>query len=694
MKKILSKNYLWFLLTFAIVMAVYLLTLCPAIYLEDSAEYATVAFTVGISHPPGYPLYALLGKLFTFIPWGTIAWRVNLMSAFFGALTCAFLFLVIQKIFRQKNGRMKKRTNERTEERTNEDSFFVTLLLYYLLPLSCSLIFAFTQIFWSQSVVAEVYTLNTFFVAMIFWLLLIWAEKIRGCHSDDSAIAVEEESRGKKYEEVSTRSLAPNESGLGMTTEKREKLKNKADKILLLTIFLYGISLTNHQMMLLILPAFLVFVLWHDWRLIKDYKFIFAAAFLFIIGISLYLYLPIRAAQNPSFNWGNLTSFEGLKNHILRRQYNDLHMTWGSFFDAKKWPIVDGFSNATADQFTVVGIIIALLGFIVNYFRNKKIFFLILGIFLGNSLLIILIRAAEYSPMSDFVFRVYYLPAFMMVAIWLAWGLKYLLEILLKIKKDNLWRKIYVKLGIIIFLLILPLSFLINNYQKNDRSDFWLLNDWARNTLLSLEPKTVLMGYNDQPAFDSMLFSLMYMQAVENLRRDVKIVNFAGIRGIFFGPANSDAEEFSKWTEKERREMIAVRLWEFIQKDQKNPLYILYSLGRGKNEKLTTRSNGFAYKVYENLATAKKDEKFLALKQTVRNLDYPALQYNVFYSDLVSDYYFGQASYYLENGEKKLSGKDLLKAIEYDTSPFSFNYQAFIEHRAVWNGETLKNNKK
>ncbi|MDD5290386.1 MAG: DUF2723 domain-containing protein, partial [Patescibacteria group bacterium] len=274
MKKLLHKNYFWFLLVFSIIMVVYLFTLCPDIYLEDSAEFVTVAATLGIAHPSGYPLYVLLGKLFTFIPFGSIAWRVNLMSAFFGALTGAFLFLIIQKIFRQRG---------RNKEPEKAKGPLITLLLYYLLPFSSALVFAFTQIFWSQSVVAEVYTLNTFFVVMIVWLLLVWAEKIQ------------EYKKIKKQEKRET---------------ETQRMKNRADKILLLIIFLYSLSLTNHEMMLLLAPVFLVFVMWHDWKIIKNYKFIFAAAFLLIVGISLYLYLPIRASQNPAFNWGNPQSWE------------------------------------------------------------------------------------------------------------------------------------------------------------------------------------------------------------------------------------------------------------------------------------------------------------------------------------------------------------------------------------------------
>jgi hypothetical protein len=654
MSKILTKNYLWFILIFAIVLAIYLLTLCPTIYLEDSAEYAMAAATLGIAHPSGYPLYVLLGKLFTFLPWGTVAWRVNLMSAFFGALTIAFLFLIIQRIFRICV--IKKNTHESTQIgtqiNTNNRNFFVTLLLYYLLPFSTALIFAFTKIFWSQAVVAEVYTLNTFFVAVIVWLLLVW-------------------------------------------TEKRQENKNGADKILLLVVFLYGLSLANHEMMVLIAPFFLIFVIWHDWRIIKDYKFIFAAAFLFFIGISLYLYLPIRASQNPALNWGNPQSWESFKGHVLRRQYNDLHFNENSFLNTKKLPLVDGFFQEIINQFTILGTVIVLIGLVANYFKNKKTFLLLFGIFLGNGLLIILLRTAEYSVMNDYMFQVYYLPSFLIVAVWLAMGLKFILEIFFKTasKFVGLMKIIMVALvGAI--LVILPVSFVLNNYSQNDRSDFWALHDWAKNTLLSLEKDALLLAYNDQPALDSMTFALMNLQTVEKIRPDVKIINTSGIKGVFYVPVGPEMEDLNRGGEQERRDGLVKNIGKYAKNEGGKPFYILFPLGQQKEGKWATRSNGFAYKVYENLAAAKKAKISGEPRVTVRNTEYSPLEYNLFYSDFISDYYYAQAGYYLEAGDKDLSQKLLVMAIKYDASPFSFNYQAFIEHRALWNGESLKNNKK
>src|SRR3989338_9893026 len=100
-----KKNHLDFIIAsaiFCLVMAVYLFTLAPTIYIEDNPELITAAATLGIPHPSGYPLFVLLGKLFTFIPFGSIPWRVNLMSAFFSALTISFLYLILNKITRRR----------------------------------------------------------------------------------------------------------------------------------------------------------------------------------------------------------------------------------------------------------------------------------------------------------------------------------------------------------------------------------------------------------------------------------------------------------------------------------------------------------------------------------------------------------------------------------------------------------------
>jgi tetratricopeptide (TPR) repeat protein len=134
------------------ILAVYLKTICPTVYLGDSGEFTAAAFCLGIPHNSGYPLYSLLGKLFSLIPLGHIAFRVNVMSAFFGVMT---VYLVYGLLLNMTSSQV---------------SAFVGALLL-----------AFTPTLWSQTVSAEVYTLHAFFVALIIRLLWWWNEKRNFC---------------------------------------------------------------------------------------------------------------------------------------------------------------------------------------------------------------------------------------------------------------------------------------------------------------------------------------------------------------------------------------------------------------------------------------------------------------------------------------------------------------------------------
>ena len=89
---------------FLLSLALYVQTLAPSVatLFDDSLEFPLVAFQLAIAHPTGYPLYTLLGKLFTLGPGGNIAWSVNLLSAFCGALTVALIYLVVRELTRRR----------------------------------------------------------------------------------------------------------------------------------------------------------------------------------------------------------------------------------------------------------------------------------------------------------------------------------------------------------------------------------------------------------------------------------------------------------------------------------------------------------------------------------------------------------------------------------------------------------------
>jgi hypothetical protein len=118
---------------------------------DDSLEFQLVTYQLGIPHPTGYPLYVLLGKLFTLLPVGNVAYRVNLMSAFFGAATNALLYLLILAMI-------------------NDTPLPITSGAAHISGLLGAMMLAVSQVFWQQATIAEVYALNAFFVS----LLLLW----------------------------------------------------------------------------------------------------------------------------------------------------------------------------------------------------------------------------------------------------------------------------------------------------------------------------------------------------------------------------------------------------------------------------------------------------------------------------------------------------------------------------------------
>ena len=132
------------LAVFALSAAVYFRTLHPTIPGGDGGELITAASTLGIAHPPGYPLMTLLGKLFTLLPIGSVAWRVNLMTALFGAAAAGLLCYATVRWA----GMLGRSTAAAA-------------------GLAAGGLFAFSPLVWRYSVGAEVFALNNLFSAAL-----------------------------------------------------------------------------------------------------------------------------------------------------------------------------------------------------------------------------------------------------------------------------------------------------------------------------------------------------------------------------------------------------------------------------------------------------------------------------------------------------------------------------------------------
>ena len=247
-------------------LGVYIRSLAPGLLWGDSAEFQMAAWLGGFAHPTGYPLYLMLGWLWThLVPLRDPAFRMNLFSALCGGVAVALLSLVVMRLLRFLAAASRvplghpERSSPSVWAAESKDAFSerITVPTSRLIALGAALAFTFTPTFWSQAVIAEVYTLHAAFVAGLMLALLSWAGR---CLSGDFLGA-----RRSSY----------------------------------LVALLFGLSLTHHRSTILLIPAtalFVIIVLASTGRRPRfSVRHAGLLAFCLLAPLLLYLYIPVRA---------------------------------------------------------------------------------------------------------------------------------------------------------------------------------------------------------------------------------------------------------------------------------------------------------------------------------------------------------------------------------------------------------------
>ena len=408
------------LVIFALALAVYNATLTPSLSYKsaDGNELATVCYTLGLAHSTGYPLYTWLGKLFTLIPVGDVAHRVNLMSAVLGAAGAALLYLIMLTITKRR------------------------------LPSAfTALFFAFSLTFWSQAVIAEVYTPNVFMLALTVWLLLRWEEK-------------------------------------------------RSTACLLLAALTFGLSLGTHLSNLGFALAFALYVLLVDWRVLKRPAVIAGALALFFLGCSQFLWLPYKASTlNDAF----------MLLHAPRTLQSIYRYTLGAFPEFKfAFPLqaipdrIVLYLELLRQNFGLVGIALGVYGMWEMLFRHTRKFYLFITMYLVHVFFFVQYRVFDLD--------VFFIPAHFVYVIFIGYGVHQLAEYArLLLRKEAV-----VNVGLAV-LLCLPIAREVRaNYERNDYSDEMAINDFYENAFEILPEGSVLLGRGGVFGHDMFYFRLVY----------------------------------------------------------------------------------------------------------------------------------------------------------------------------------------
>ena len=472
------------------VFLLYLLTLAPTTAWWDTSEYIATAYTVGIPHPPGNPLFVALGRVWTILlaPLGlSPAVRVNLLAAATSAGSSFFFFLIAHRTLVQFRGRGREALA----------GAGVAVLVSAT---------AFTV--WSQSNANEkVYTVSLLVVAAVSWLVLRW----RDC----------------RHEPTSAR-------------------------LLVAAVYLMALGSTNHLMSVLPAAAVGGFVILNEWKILTQPRFLARCFLAVLVGLSFSFFLPIRAAERPVINEGDplcdgvvetaaaiytngkkgcpalaasLRRDQYMKPPVTTRMSPFVHQLH-NYFQYFDWQWSRGMDpnepvSPRRLPFSLLFLALGVAGFITMWRgdRNTGVYFVVLMVTLSFGLVYYLNFRYGYSlapEVTDVSAHEVRERDYFFLAGFSVWG------VMAGLGLARCWLWLGDRVGSVRaaapVLAVAALPFFLNLSWANRAGDY-AARDWAYNLLNSVEPYGLIFTNGDNDTFP-----LWYLQEVEGIRQDVTVV--------------------------------------------------------------------------------------------------------------------------------------------------------------------------
>jgi tetratricopeptide (TPR) repeat protein len=537
-------------LIFVFSFIIYLSTMAPTVSFWDCGEFIACSRTMAVPHPPGAPLYLIVARLFSMIPFSPdIAFRINLISALSSAITIMLLYLIIVHLVQQWKGKFEEK----------ED-----WLIAVFSGIIGSLCFAFTHSFWFNAVEAELYAPSMLFTSLIVWLILVWHTK-----SDEPG--------NEKYLLMIAYLI-----GLAVAVHLLNVLalpfvvmiyyykhyEFNLKSFLIMTAATIVIILAIYPGMVKYVPllalkfgplglaAFFIVIIGFSMWAINNHKHVMSLIFLSIllisIGYSTYATIYIRSNLNPMIDENNPETIENFIKYINREQYGDhsildrrgvwknspngkhyksasdyfwnyqVHKMYNRYF---LWQFVgmdENESDWSTKQFWALPLFLGLFGIYWHFRRDPKRALAVLALFFATGLAIVLYlnqpdpqpRERDYS----------YVGSFFAFSIWVGLGYAGVLDLIKEFmgaKSDKL-KPVIMYAAFVVLLLIVPINMLAKNYHSHDRSGNYVAWDYSYNMLMSCEPNAILFTNGDNDTFP-----LWYLQEVEGVRKDVRIANLS-----------------------------------------------------------------------------------------------------------------------------------------------------------------------
>lgn len=452
-------------LSFLIPFLIYLLTLAPDVYFTDSGELSAVASTLGVAHPTGYPLFTLIGHLFTImLPFSEVL-SLNIMAAVTTAASSFVFFNNLLLLLPNLNLKRNPGTNLSESNR-------------YLLAFFTSLTYSFGLVIWNQAVAVEVYSLQLLMINLVLFF------SIKSYYSKD------------------------------------DKFRNY-----LLTSFFLGLSFSNHLTAFMLIPGLLILFLssykGEDTSL--KIKKILLLLIPFTIGISLYLFLPLRSAEQPIFNWGEVhRSFDKFIYHVTGEQYR----VWMFENSETVKENLGKFFSLMPSQFTWIGLLFSVYGFFKLIKAAPVIFY--------SSILIILTCVIYSFNYSIHDIDSYFLTAYIFILIGLFAGTV---------------RLVYLNKKLIYIFVIIPALLIFNNYSEADLSNDYSVKEYTNLIMQSADENAIIISSQ----WDYWVSAFWYKNQVEGKRKDISLIEKELLRRTWY--VNQIQRWYPDITEKSKQEI-------------------------------------------------------------------------------------------------------------------------------------------
>src|SRR6266571_1655451 len=524
--------YLWAGVVALGALILYVATLAPTTQFWDTSEYIAAAYVLGIPHPPGNPLFTLIAHTWGLLPLATTyAKRINLLAAVTSAVAAGCWFLVGERWMR---------------------TWVPARLPRRLAAVAGALSAATAFTVWNQSVVNEkVYTLSLLSIALVLWLIVRWDDQPPGEGHDHHllmivyllALTSTNHMMGVLVGPVVAVLLYPplkRERAIGPGGLAARRIEWSQWLVFCSAYALIVASGLESSTPLKLAAVLFVAALVYALAYARNGDFAVAVLLVAVVGVSVYLFLPIRAAHFPPINEGEPTTSAALWDVLTRQQYGKPPVwqrqatpqaqicMWIQYFTwqwGRDW--ATGIRGALAVVFGFVG----SLGAYRHWKADRRTAIAMTALMATLTLLLIFYLNFKYGysqrpdlPQALHEVRerdYFFIASFALWGVWVGMGLATLMEWLtesLEAREPDPARRWLLATPV----LALALVPILGNHRTASRKGETLARDFAYDMLQSVEPYGVLVTAGDNDTFP-----LWYAQEVEGIRQDVTIVNLS-----------------------------------------------------------------------------------------------------------------------------------------------------------------------